>query len=343
MKHTGWKFLLVLSAMVLVGSALFAEGVEEVNEPDEKITAYISGPSAMLQELEQAFEKDRGDVLDIVGLGCGPLRQRVWTEFKTGGIRADVFWGSDPLLYIALDEAGALDPYVPQGIEQLKPIYRTKGNYTLVNERYGVILYNTDLMPADQVPTSFADLTKPEYDHAVLQADPEQSSTALALVATLYDMKGRNWDYYKSLVNNHLYLAKKNSAVPSKIMEKEFLLGIAPDDEALRLQKKARKGGYPSSIGIVWPSEGALAIERPIAISNNPERSQKKEQLARAFEDFMISKEAQEITLKYEFISVRSDLSLPAGIPDNFSVHRVDWKYLSEHQDEIKTQFNALF
>ena len=341
--------IVLLSLLIFLPLAFSgAAGVNEMNVLDdsaqtEKIMAYISGPATMLQELEQAFEKDRGDVLDIVALGCGPLRQRVWTEYETGGILCDVFWGSDPLVYIALDAKGALQDYTPKGIEALKPEFLTDGNYTLVNERYGVILYNTSLIEDDNIPKGFSDLAKPAFDQTIVLADPQQSSTALALVSTLFDLKGRTWDFHKSLIDNHLYLTKKNSDVPSKIMSREFLLGIAPHDEALRLQKKAKKEGYPSELGIVWPQEGALAIQRPIAISKKEGRTEAQQKLSEQFVDFMISQKAQEITVKYAFVSVRSDVPLPQGVPSNCKVHQVDWKYLSEHQDTIRTQFNALF
>ncbi len=335
-------FCLFLSCTV----ALPAAGMQEANASAEpaKIVAYISGPSAMLAELETAFERDRGDVLDIVALGCGPLRQRVWTEYETGGILCDVLWGSDPLVYIALDEAGALYDYVPQGIEQVKSEYRTDGaSYTLVNERYGVIIYNTALLQAEHIPTSYADLLDPEYDQAIVHADPEQSSTALALVSALYDCMGRNWDFHARLVDNHLYLAKKNSDVPSKVMGREFLLGIAPHDEAIRLQNKAKKEGYDSELGLVWPKEGALAIQRPIAISKKEGRSPEQQALCEQFVDFMIGKEAQAITVKYAFISVRDDVALPTGIPSDPVLFAVDWAYLSEHHDAIKAEFHALY
>lgn len=342
------KSALLLLVLHLSLSGLYAAGVSEVGVAEDsvqnaKIIAYISGPATMLQELEQAFEKERGDVLDIVALGCGPLRQRVWTEYQTGGILCDVFWGSDPLIYMALDAEGALMSYTPKGIEALKKEYLTDGNYTLVNERYGVILYNTSAIQDEHVPRAFSDLTQSAFDHAMVLADPQQSSTALALVSVLYDLKGRNWNFHESLVKNHLYLTKKNSDVPSKIMSREFLLGIAPHDEALRLQKKAKKEGYPSELGIIWPQEGSLAIQRPIAISKKADRTDRQQELSEQFVDFMISQEAQLITVKYAFVSVRSDVSLPAGVPSDCKIHQVDWKFLSEHQDEIRTQFNALF
>ncbi len=38
-----------------------------------RITAYISGPEQMLADVEKAFEQERGDVLEVLAMGSGPL------------------------------------------------------------------------------------------------------------------------------------------------------------------------------------------------------------------------------------------------------------------------------
>jgi len=339
----------ILTAALFISliSSVYASGEQEQESSypgqEGKITVYLSGPAPMIDQLEQAFEKDHGDVLDMVLMGCGPLRQRIWTELEAGRIKADVFWGSDPLLYITLDERGALEEFSPRGMENLKEEYRRNANFTLVNERYGVVIYNKDKFTGAAAPSSFADLLDPRYEGAVIHADPSQSSTALALVSGVWDINGRSWEYHKSLVENDLFLSKKNSDVPSKIQEGEFDAGIAPHDAVMRLQKKAKKEGYPTPLAICWPAEGPLAIQRPIAISRNENRPQVNEQIARDFVEFMISEEAQKITTKFNFISVRKDLPLPKGVPEEMNINRVDWNYLSSHEGEINDGFKALF
>jgi iron(III) transport system substrate-binding protein len=308
-----------------------------------KITVYLSGPAQMTEKLEKVFESKHGDVLDIVSMGCGPLRQRVWAEFETGTIHADVIWGSDPLLYITLDDHGALDEYRPNGINAIKDIYQTERNYTLVNERYVVILYNTENQPMGNPPTSYEDLLSHKYKNLVLQGDPSQSSTAIALVAGVWDLMDRDWEYYRQLARNGLFLARKNSDVPNKIMEGEFLAGIAPHDEAFRLIKKAKKEGYPSSVAVSWPTEGSFAIQRPIAISKNEKRPTGNQEIAQNFVDFMISKEAQMITSEFAFVSVRTDIDLPEDIPSFANIIRLDWEYLAKYQDDIQKKFHELF
>ena len=335
-------FLITIAAVVAFASGQ-KEPVDVYSGKTGRITVYISGPATMISKLEQAFEKEHGDVLDLVQMGCGPLRQRVWTEMEAGQIKADVFWGSDPLIYIALDKKGALEAFTPEGIEAVKDEFLTESNYTLINERYAVVIYNKNKLTGERIPSSFADLLGPGLKGSVVQADPSQSSTALAIVAGLWNIDGQNGDFYRGLAANNLFLSKKNSDVPSKIQEGEFDAGIAPHDAVLRLRKKAKKEGYPTPLAICWPEEGSLAIQRPIAISRNTARPEENEQIARSFVNFMISKKAQKITTMFGFISVRKEIPLPAGVPGDIAIRRVDWNYLASHENDIRDGFKALF
>ncbi len=338
---------MIITLSLLSSVSLFSTGsgekpVSAYSGTKGRITVYVSGPETMLNKLEEVFESTEGDVLDLVQMGCGPLRQRVWTEYESGSIQADVFWGSDPLIYNTLDAAGALEPYTPPEADILKPAFATEHNYILINERYGVVIYNREKLSGNE-PSGYAALLDTVYRDRTVHADPSQSSTGLALVGGLWELMGRDWNYHRNLIENGLFLARKNSDVPSKILEGEFDAGIAPHDAVLRLRKKAQKEGYPIPLAICWPEEGAIAIQRPLAISKNPMRPEENNRIARRFADFMLSKKAQQITVQSGFVSVRKDLPVPPGIPEEIPVYRVDWDSLSEKQDAIRSGFSDLF
>jgi iron(III) transport system substrate-binding protein len=334
--------LLLLPSFFLVAAGNGEKDNPSYNGTQGRITVYVSGPETMLLKLEEIYEKSEGDVLDLVQMGCGPLRQRVWTEYESGGIQADIFWGSDPLIYNTLDEKGALEEYTPQGADMLRPEFQVGHNYTLINERYGVVIYNKNKC-AGREPSGFNSLIDPSLKNRMAHADPAQSSTALALIAGLWEIENRDWGFHKKLVENGLFLTRKNSAVPSKIQEGEFDAGIAPHDAVLRLQRKAKKEGYPTPLAICWPAEGAIAIQRPLAISRNPQRPEENNRIVRNFVDFMISKQAQQITVQFGFVSVRKDVPATPGIPQDLKIHRVDWDNLSTVQDTIRSDFAGLF
>ncbi len=339
--------LSILLSILFSNTELSAAGEMEAGSQysgkEGKITVYISGPAAMVSKLEKLFESEHGDVLELVQMGCGPLRQRVWTEWETGSIQADVFWGSDPIVYQLLDAQGALEPFSPVNSRFVSEEYKTDGNFHYVNERYGVIIYNKDLLAPEEVPTAFNDLGKEHFNNMVIHADPAQSSTALAITAGLWQMNGMQWTLHENLLDNSLILTRKNSDVPSKIQEGEFSAGIAPQDAVFRLIRKAKKEGYPTSLSISWPQEGAIALQRPIAISRNISRPDKNTSIAKNFVNFMLSKEAQKITADFGFVSVRSDVTTKFEIPAQAKIFNVDWDMITQKDRQIRKEFDELF
>ena len=319
-----------------------SEDSESSESSGEKITVYLSGPETMLNKLEEAFEEENGDVCDFVIMSCGELRSKVWTESEAGSIQADVIWGSDPLLYNLLDGEDLLEPLEISDIDSISEDYIVSDkNYALVNERYITIVYNTDMLEGD-VPTSFADLTNAQYQDLVVMADATQSSTAFAIACALYELEGNSSDYFQALKGNGVLLTKSNGLVPSTIMEGQFTVGIAPHDGVIRLQNKGNSEGYDVPLQIVWPSEGVIAIQRPVAIPVSDTRSDEQEAISKKFVNFLLSKKAQTITTNFGFVSVRTDIE-NTYLPEGVEVYSVDWDQATANEDTIKSEYEAIF
>lgn len=309
---------------------------------DEKITVYLSGPEEMLNKLEEAFEEENGDVCDFVIMSCGELRSKVWTESEAGSIQADVVWGSDPLVYNLLDGKGVLEPLEISDIASINEKFIVSDkNYALVNERYIGMVYNTNMIEGD-APTSFADLAEEQYNGLVTMADATQSSTAFAIACALYELEGNNSDYFQVLKDSGVMLNKSNGLVPSTIMEGQFTVGIAPNDGVIRLKNKGKKEGYDVPLEIVWPSEGVIALQRPVAIPVSDTRSEGQEAIAKKFVNFLLSKKAQTITTNFGFVSVRTDIE-NTYLPEGIEVYSVDWDQATANEDTIKSEYEAIF
>jgi iron(III) transport system substrate-binding protein len=326
-------FSLLLS-VVLCGSLTFAA--------NEKITLYISGPQEMIKALEQKFEMQHGDVLNVFATGCGPLKQKVWTEMLAGGVQADIIWGAEPMLYYNLQEKGVLQQYrSPQLVNLQKQYNYGNGYFTPVNARYGVIVYNAAKTPKEEIPHAWHDLTRKSWDKKLAMADAAQSSMALALTAGLYDVSGKNWNLLKAYNNNHLILTKTNEEVVAKVESGEVWAGIAPHDGVLRLMKRAKKKGIASQLRIVWPAEGAISVQRPVAIVRK-NRSVVSRQLTQDFLDFSLSEAAQKIASKYGFITVCNGLSLPEGVPATVKANTLDWEDTAQQESQLLDGFTKI-
>jgi len=346
--------LSIMLLLVLVLSGCSQQNASDVQSDETKavyngeegrISVYISGPEGMVKELETKFEEERGDVLEVFRTGCGPLRQKVWTEMEAGSIQADVIWGAEPIMYIALEEKDKLLQYESPAKEALLDEYKIgDGYFTLVNARYGVILYNKDRVDVSEAPSSWVDLMDEGWNGRLAMADATQSAMALALTAGIYQIQDNTWDYHETLKKNEIMLTKQNIEAVSKVETGEVDVGIAPHDGVLRLQKKAKKQKIESPLVIVWPEEGAISCQRPIAIIKNSARPEANDKLAKEFVDFALSTGAQKIATKYGFITVRNDLELPQGVPASVKAVTVDWGFASVHEEELREGFkNIMF
>ena len=124
-----------------------------------------------------------------------------------GNPEGDVLWGVDnTLLQRALD-ADVFDPYASPEPALLDELASTTSVVTPVD--YGDVCVNYDIDYLDvlglEPPTSFDDLTKPEYTDLLVTADPTTSSTGLAFMLGTRVAFGDAWtDYWRELVDNGL-------------------------------------------------------------------------------------------------------------------------------------------
>lgn len=346
------KKIVSLALAVVMGVMLCAcgndvssgtEDQQSQENSNNKILVYLSGTQAMIDKLEEEFEKDRGDVADFLTMSCGQVRSKVWTEKEAGQIQADVVWGSDPLIYNRLDDEGLLQKLDVANIKEMKEEYiESERNYLYVNERYITIMYNKDSFKDKEIPSSFEDLLKKEFASKLVMADANRSSTALGIASSIYQIKDEKISYFEKLKENGVILSKSNGIVPSKIMEGQCDLGIGPHDAVIRLKNKAKKEGYEMPVENIWPSEGAISIKRPIAIIKNESRSDEKNKTALELVNFMISKKAQSITQKFGFVSVRKDMK-NNFLPQNVEKVNIDWKKATENEKNFKQQYEDIF
>lgn len=316
---------------------------KDSGKDNTQITVYISGPEQMLIDLEEAFEKEQGDVLNILHMGCGPLAQKVHTEAEAGDVQADIIWGAEPMLYIELQKKGLLQQYHSPQASNLKSEFRFgDGYYTICSARYGVIAYNRDKVSQEEIPSSWQDLVKENWNNRLAMADAGQSATALAITAGLVAMNVDDWSYLEGLKKNGVLLTKQNNEAIERVASGEVDATIAPHDGILREIKKAKKAGTESKLALVWPEEGSLSLQRPIAIMSDEQRTDADEAVCQDFIDFVISQPAQTIMSKYGFIPVRSDVDIPEGVPASIKSIALDWEQTAADVIEMRSKFETI-
>jgi iron(III) transport system substrate-binding protein len=194
------------------------------------------------------------------------------------------------------------------------------------------IAYNTK---APFKPASWADLLKPEAKGQVTMPSPLNSGAALIHAATLTGNLEGGWKYYEGLKANNAVAGGGNGDILKSVAGGEKLYGVIVDFMPIREKAK----GAP--VEFVFPKEGVSAVSEPVAIlkdTKNPEA-------AKAFVDFVLSKEGQELALKQGYIAAHPAVALPAGYPSRDAIKVMPFDAAKALADETKnkTTFADIF
>lgn len=110
----------------------------------------------------------------------GTIQARLEAEVSAGAIRADIFSTTDKNFFVEnadlfVDLSAANIPNFEDYPDQAK----FRDVCVDIKQSVSGILYNTDLVPADEVPTSWEDLTDPYWTDKAIIYDPSSTNTAL--------------------------------------------------------------------------------------------------------------------------------------------------------------------
>jgi len=334
----GW-FMIALASMLWVtacggnqNSASDKQAGTEV--PSGTVTLYTSVPESLANEFTAKFQEKypkvnvtiyRGDTTDIM--------VKMQTEKKANAVSADVVWVADVTAAEGLKQRELLDSYdSPEG-KALPDDVKDPGGFwygsRLINL---VVAYNT--LQVKELPKSWKDLIDPKYAKKVVVPSANAGSVLYG-VGTVIQSDEYGWDYFKQMKSNGAIMVKNNNDAAQRIVTGEMQIGMVLDYIVTNLKDNG------SPIDYIIPQEGVLTVTSPIAIA----KDSKNKALAQLFLDFTISKEGQSILASQSVVPVRSDIETPEGVPTPDELKRFpgNAEYVSEHADEIKTQFDEIF
>jgi iron(III) transport system substrate-binding protein len=322
------RLALAIFAATLIPATAFAQTVSG------KLVLYTSQPNTDAQQTADAF-KAKFPQVDVAFVRDGTPRilAKLRAEFEAGQTQADVLLIADSVTMEGLKKEGRLLAYeradvsaYPTGThDPQKQWFATK----LITTG---IVYNTK---ASFKPTSWSDLVRPEARGQVVMPSPLNSGAALIHASTLTSNLEGGWKYYEALKDNGAMAGGGNGDILKSVSGGDKLFGVIVDFMPIREKAK----GAP--VEFVFPKEGVSAVSEPVAILNTT----KNPDTAKAFVDFLISPEGQELALKQGYIAAHPGVALPAGYPprDQIKVLPFDaMKALSE-ENKNKLTFADIF
>ncbi|HEY7903391.1 MAG TPA: ABC transporter substrate-binding protein [Casimicrobiaceae bacterium] len=303
-------------------------------QPAGKLMLYTSQPDRDAQRTVAAFrQKNPGVDVEIFRSGTTEVMSKLMAEIAAGQPRADVLLIADALSMERLKAAGQLQAYPEADVSEFPP-----DAYDKDKTYFGTKLITTGIIVNRQAPSrprSWADLLKPDAKGQVVLPSPLYSGAAAIHMAALRGDPALGPDYYEKLAKNGAVALRGNGAVLNAVAGGQKMYGIIVEFMAMNAKAKG------SPVDFVFPVEGVSIVTEPTAIlrgAGNPAA-------ARAFVDFVLSKEGQEVAATQGYFPARRDVKPPAGFPDAATLKMlpVDIAELLKRDALNKKRFAELF
>lgn len=296
-----WKMKSKVSKLGLLGACALATGLfAGAAHAEQSLYVYTSMKESLIGELKEAFvKKHPGIKVDTQSAGAGKLMAKIAAERESGKILADVLWTSEVPDFYNLRKEGLLLKYTPTEFKALQnPFTDYDGSFTAVRLGTLGIAYNTRLVK--EAPKSWNDVKGAAFKGAFGIANPALSGTAYMSVAAMADAFG--WKFFEELRANKAKMGKGSGQVVDDTASGDLLGSLAVDYITI---DKMQKG---ATLKLVYPQE-MLVIPSPVAIFKNSPN----QEAAKAFVDFLLSKDGQAIVAAEGTLPVRSDVKLLEG------------------------------
>ena len=316
-------------------AALACSGAALAQSASQTVTIYTSAPSEIQKALVPAIRAKLGLEVQLVSAGGGELMKRLRAErarpladlvVSTGGDVID----ANPDLF---------EPYAVRELDQINKAYRVSPHWTPFTVTIPtVLLVNTKLVPAAEMPSRWADLADPKWKGKIAFAGADKSSSALTQMLQIIYNEGeqKGWSLFEAMFKNFV-VTGSSSAVARGTAQGEYAMAITLEDYGLNYLE----GGAP--VRVVYPSEGINSSADAMALVRGAPNAAG----AKAVLDFLASAEGQTLMVKASGRRpVRADVRAAAGGPElsklNVKTYPQDWAnaqqkgYLARYQQMVR-------
>ncbi len=235
-----------------------------------------------VEPIMEAFQSQYGIPAEYTRISTAVYVPTVQTEFQAGRLGADVLQGPLPILQI-LKDAGVLAEYVSPVSEKYPEWSKDPDG---IIQQFGIeavaLIYNTELVKAEDVPTTYRDLADPKWQDKIVMPDPITHATTITWLVGLkehvFSTEAEWMEFLQGLAKNRPMFVASFGPTPGPIETGEKVIGIS--------MPKYIVTKAPAPLG--WArldGEPLMGSARGIAVAKNAQRPN----AARLFVDFWLS------------------------------------------------------
>lgn len=307
-------------AAALLATAAFAQD----------LVLYNAGSSELIEATIEAFNAEHPDIdVTVISAGVGQHTTRI--EAEADNPRGDVFFGASVESFEAI--AHLFEPYQAAHHDEYDARFvHPENRYYGYSQPLQAFVVNTNLMPLDEAPSSWADLADPAFEGKIIMANPSLSGSAYAQLAQMLQLHG--WDLVEDVVANTSFVSS-SQLVFENVARGEIEIGITGEANIAMLIEE----GWP--VAAVYPSEGTgLRFDAMGIIAGGPNPDS-----AKVFMDWATSLANHEIASQFYRRSVRADAPAPAGLAPTTEVptFAYDSDLAASSRDDNLARFDEIF
>ncbi len=323
------------AAALIIGAGFFHAQDVRAETPSGTITFYSSMVLDVVEPIIAEFEERHPDItVDLLYSGSVELEQRIFSEIEAGDLRADVIWAANPALFLNLKEAGWLQAHASEHREAIPEGLRDPNDMFFAGRVHNMgIGFNTNLVSADDVPTTWAEFL--EWGPQAALASPLHSGTNFNMMGAFVQHEGIGWEWFEQAREAGVQVVRGTGDVTRGLVSGEFAV-IKGIDYIM-----AGEAANGAPVAFTFVEDGVLSLPSPIAIG----REARNPEAAKAFLDFILSAEGQQVLVDRYFLPVRTDVDPPAGLPSPSEIVAldVDFEWLAENGGELRERFADLY
>lgn len=322
-------FVAAVTAMAIVLGAM-----PTAHGQSGKLVLYTSQPDRDATQTVEAFRKKHPQVdVEIFRSGTTEVMNKLAAELAGGAPRPDVLLIADAGSMARLKSEGRLLAHGAADVAQLPP-----GTFDQDRTYFGTKLITTGIVyntAAPKKPTSWKDLTAAEAKGQVVLPSPLYSGAAAIHMSALIGQPTLGMRYYEDLARNGAIAVRGNGAVNTAVAGGQKMYGVIVDFMALNAKAKG------SPVEFVFPSEGVTAVTEPVAIL----KTARNLDAARAFVDFILSRDGQSLAVRQGYLPARRDVAPPPGFPrlEAIKLISIDIDAYLATDEANKRRFSDLF
>jgi iron(III) transport system substrate-binding protein len=288
-----------LVTIPLLSSLSWAQNLQDSAKKEGQVVFYASMEAPSAQKLTAAFERRHPYIkVESVRIGSERMATRLIAEAQARKVRADVVHQSAFDFYGVLQKA-LFESYLSPERAGFPAEYRDeKGLWVMASATLNVIAYNRKMVGAADVPRSFWDLAGGKWKNQLLMDDNESKWMAGMMQ---YHGEAKTVELLKLLAAQDIQFRTGHSTIQTLLAAGErAAVVVAFANGVDRLKKEGAPIDWIAADPVIGLTFGTAVVK------DAPHPS-----AARLFNDFLLSREGQEISAAAGYYVPRSDVASP--------------------------------